>query len=179
MFRPERTFLRLKNEYITYAGGKIVLKKATKSQLKAIRLKIIKERKKKYYVTSIIFLVLFSTIGLLTYNSFHNNINVEKEKIEKIQLSDKIEKSLVYITKGDDWLKERSWHNAIFEYQIANKILPNDYVINHRLANAFSLRCENEFKDCKKGKKLVDRLIKQFPEKTELLALKERLKYEY
>ncbi|OAD43420.1 hypothetical protein [Polaribacter atrinae] len=178
LFRPERTFLSLKSEYIKSAGGEIVLKKATKAQLRTIRLKIIKERERKFYTICITLLVLLSIIGLVTYNVSQNN-NVTKADVEKIQLKDKAERSLVYILKGDNWLKERSWHNAIFEYEIANKILPNDYVINHRLANAYSLRCENEFKDCLKGKKLVDRLIKQFPQKTELLELRERLEYEY
>jgi hypothetical protein len=178
LFRPERTFLSLKNEYIESAGGEKALKKATKTQLRAIRLKIRKEKEKEFYVISISLLVLLFIIGLVSYNISQNN-KVDKAAIEKALLKDKVEKSLTYILKGDSWLKERSWHNAIFEYEIANKILPNDYVINHRLANAYSLRCENEFKDCKKGKKLVDRLIKQFPEKTELLELKERLEYEY
>ena len=178
LFRPERTFLSLKNEYIESAGGEKALKKATKAQLRAIRLKIIKEKEKEFYAICITLLVLLFIIGLVSYNVSQNN-KVDKAAIEKALLKDKVERSLVYILKGDNWLKERSWHNAIFEYEIANKILPNDYVINHRLANAYSFRCENEFKDCKKGKKLVDRLIKQFPEKTELLELKERLKYEY
>ncbi|WP_341221017.1 hypothetical protein [Polaribacter atrinae] len=178
LFRPERTFLSLKSEYIESAGGEIALKKATKSQLRAIRLKIIKEKEGEFYTICITLLVLLSIIGLVTYNVSQSN-NITKADVEKIQLKDKAERSLVYILKGDNWLKERSWHNAIFEYEIANKILPNDYVINHRLANAYSLRCENEFKDCLKGKKLVDRLIKQFPQKTELLELKERLEYEY
>ena len=178
LFRPERTFLSLKSEYIESAGGEIALKKATKAQLRAIRLKIIKEKENEFYAICITLIVLLSIIGLVTYNVSQNN-NVAKAEVEKTLLKEKVERSLTYILKGDSWLKERSWHNAIFEYEIANKILPNDYVINHRLANAYSFRCENEFKDCKKGKKLVDRLIKQFPEKTELLELKERLKYEY
>lgn len=178
LFRPERTFLSLKSEYIESAGGEIALKKATKAQLRAIRLKIIKEKEREFYVISISLLVLLFIIGLVSYNVSQNN-KVDKAAIEKALLKDKVEKSLTYILKGDSWLKERRWHNAIFEYEIANKILPNDYVINHRLANAYSLRCEYEFKDCKKGKKLVDRLIKQFPEKTELLELKKRLEYEY
>ncbi|WP_282073219.1 hypothetical protein [Polaribacter atrinae] len=178
LFRPERTFLSLKSEYIESAGGEIALKKATKSQLRAIRLKIIKEKEREFYTICITLLVLLSIIGLVTYNISQNN-NIDKAEVEKTQLKDKAKRSLVYILKGDNWLKERSWHNAIFEYEIVNKILPNDYVINHRLANAYSLRCENEFKDCLKGKKLVDRLIKQFPQKTELLELRERLEYEY
>ena len=178
LFRPERTFLSLKSEYIESAGGEIALKKATKAQLRAIRLKIIKEKEREFYAICISLLVLLSIIGLVSYNSSQNN-KVDKAAIEKALLKDKVERSLTYILKGDNWLKERSWHNAIFEYEIANKILPNDYAINHRLANVYSLRCENEFKDCKKGKKLVDRLIKQFPKKTELLELKKRLEYEY
>ena len=178
MFRPERTFLSLKRAYIKSAGGEIELKKATKNQLRAIRNQIIKERRKNWYAFYIIFLFLFLIVGLITYNSIQNTI-IAKEKAKEIELAHKKERSLLLISKGDYWLKKRSWFNAIFEYKRAFELLPDDYSVNYRLAYAYSLRCENEFEDCKKGKKLLDKLINQFPEKPELLQLKELLKHEY
>jgi hypothetical protein len=178
MFRPEKTFMSLKRAYIKSAGGEIELKKATKKQLRAIRIQIIQERRKNWYAFYIIFLFLFSVIGFVTYNSIQNTI-IAKEKAEKIELAYKEERSLLFISKGDYWLKKRSWFNAIFEYKRAFELLPYDYTVNYRLVNAYCLRCENEFEDCKKGKKLLDKLINQFPKKPELLQLKELLKFEY
>ncbi|PQJ76704.1 hypothetical protein [Polaribacter glomeratus] len=177
MFRPERTFLSLKRAYIKSAGGEIELKKATKKQLRAIRIQIIRERRKNWHAFYNIFLFLFLIVGFITYN-FIQNYTIAKEKTKKIELDNKIERSLLLIAKGDYWLKKRSWYNAIFEYKRAFELLPNDYTVYYRLAHAYSLRCENEFEDCKKGKKLLDKLINQFPEKSELLELEELLKYE-
>ncbi len=46
LFRPEKTFLRIKKEYIKSAEGELNLKNATGRQLRDIRVKVLKRRKK-------------------------------------------------------------------------------------------------------------------------------------
>ena len=178
LFRPERTFLSLKKEYLKAANGEIEFKKATKEQLIAIRTKIKKRRKKETYTIVLIFFILFSSFCFLIYSLIMDSIDTN-EKTQKIELKKKTEESLNFIADGDNWLKNKNWQNAIFQYKKALEIFPTDYSINYRLAYAYSLRCENEYVDCQNAKNLIDKLINQFPQKIELLALKETLKYEY
>lgn len=178
MFRTERTFLSLKKEYIKSAKGEIKLKNATKEQLNIIRLKVLKERRNHRNSLFIATAIVLSIVGFLNYK--YVNYSQEAEAMNKeITLNQQIEKFHTLIADGDVWLQKRDWHNAIFQYNNALEVFPNEYSVNYRLVFAFILRCEDEFKDCKKGKKLLEKLIRQFPEKSELLILKEKLEYEY
>ena len=51
--------------------------------------------------------------------------------------------------------------------------------INYRLASAYCYRCEIEFKDCTEAKEQLNKLLKEYPEKPDLLRLREILKFEY
>jgi len=178
LFRPEKTFFGIKNEYIKSAGGELMLKKATKKQLRDIRVKILKRRKRIEFVRSLVFIVFISLFCLMAFNYIQSSKEVN-ERNQKIEFKLKTDQYYSLIADGDEWLKTRKWHNAIFQYKKALAIFPSDYSIHYRLANAYCLRCEDEFKDCNKGKKILDKLLHQFPNKPELLKLKKKLEYEY
>ena len=55
LFRPKKTFLNIKNEYLKSAEGELNLKKATKKQLHEIRVKILKRRKQNTLLRVLIF----------------------------------------------------------------------------------------------------------------------------
>lgn len=59
------------------------------------------------------------------------------------------------------------------------EIFPKDYDINYRLAAAYCYRCEDEAKDCDEAKKLVVKLLHDFPDDENVLKLKEMLQYEF
>ena len=178
LFRPEKTFLRIKKEYIKSAKGELNLKNATGRQLRDIRVKVLKRRKKNEFVRIVIFISFISVFSLIAYDYIKSS-KALNELNEKRELKLKSDQYYSLIAEGDEWLKTRKWHNAIFQYKKALVIFPNDYSIHYRLANAYCLRCEDEFKDCNKAKKLLDKLMNQFPDKLELLKLKKILEFEY
>ena len=62
----------------------------------------------------------------------------------------------------------------------AKALFPNDYSVNYRLVNAYSLQCEQEFKNCHTAKTLLDTMLVKHPNKQKaLLEIKNRLEYEY
>lgn len=178
LFRPEKTFLRIKKEYIKSAEGELNLKNATGRQLRDIRVKVLKRRKKNEFVRIVIFISFISVFSLIAYDYIKSS-KALNELNEKRELKLKSDQYYSLIAEGDEWLKTRKWHNAIFQYKKALVIFPNDYSIHYRLANAYCLRCEDEFKDSNKAKKLLDKLMNQFPDKLELLKLKKILEFEY
>ena len=174
----EKSFFLYKKEYIKAANGEIELRKANKSQLRAIRKKIKEQRTIKLitHIFILCFVMVFSCI--LVYNLAFDS-NQIKEKEEQSQLEKTQNQYLLLIADGDQWFSKRNWHNAIFQYKKAREIYPSDYGINYRLVQAYCLRCENDYEDCQNAKELLDKLLNQFPKKPELLKLKEILKYEY
>lgn len=83
------------------------------------------------------------------------------------------------INNGDQWLKKRKWHNAIFQYKKALEIFPTEYDINFRLASAYAYRCESKFENCFEAKELLNKLLSRDPENSKLLKLKKVLEFEY
>lgn len=178
MFRQEKSFLGIKKEYLKAAEGNIDLKKASKAELAAIRLKILKQRRRKSMLTVSVLISLLTIISFVIYAQIPfdepiENLNQEKE----LQIKNKI--CLDLIADGDYWIQERHWHNAIFQYKKALEIFPNDYDINYRLAAAYCYRCEDKAKDCDEAKKLVVKILQDFPDDENVLKLKEMLQYEF
>lgn len=179
LFKREKTFFQRKSEYLDAAGGTLAFKKASNEDLVKIRKKIRKQRKKE---NMIFFAIVISVFSLLSYGVLklvqNNTFGVDhrKEFLEK----QRGEAYLDLIGRGDNYFKKAEWHNAIFIYKEAKLLFPNHYDINYRIVNAYSFQCEYEFENCQTAKKLLDALYKKFPDKaSELLVIKERLKYEY
>lgn len=77
-----------------------------------------------------------------------------------------------FLEEGDKWIKKRHWHNAIYRYEQAVKLFPNEFEANYRLALAYSYNCKFEKKDCEEGKLLTNRLLKNYSEDKGLQELK-------
>tara|TARA_R100000306_G_scaffold260_4_gene638 strand:- start:17335 stop:17949 length:615 start_codon:yes stop_codon:yes gene_type:complete len=179
LFSKEKTFLSLKQEYLKAADGKIDFKKATPEQLESIRKKLIKEKKKE----ALLFIgILVIVIGIFSYVGFKlmQPVTVQNKTQQIATFKKKETKYLFFIEKGDEWFKKGRWHNAIFNYKDAKALFPNDYSVNYRLVNAYSLQCEQEFKNCHTAKTLLDTMLAKHPNKQKaLLEIKNRLEYEY
>ncbi len=178
MFLKDRSFLNLKKEYLKAADGEVNFKKATKKQLSEIRVKVIRERKKRSYIYIGLFIACFFIIGFPIYHDFKAN-KMAEETTDSIQLEKDKKEYLDLIADGDLWLSKKKWHNAIFQYKEALTLFPKEYDANYRLAMAYCYRCESEFEDCKKAKKLLEKLIRRYPNRLDLLKLKKILEFEY
>lgn len=178
LLRPKRAFLNQRKEFLKAAKGEVNLRKASKEELELFRKKIYKERKKQRKIDIVIWsvigaILIFATI-ILTNTMAEDIRDSEKEKFH-IKMND----YLKLIENGDEWLTERRWHNAIFDYKKALEIFPKEYDVNYRLTYALCLRCEAEFTNCKEAKNKLDELLLQYPNRNELLELKKILNYEY
>ncbi|AXP83072.1 hypothetical protein CJ739_4014 [Mariniflexile rhizosphaerae] len=179
LFKKEKTFLSLKKEYLKAASGKLDLKKASAKEILEIRKKVIKKRKKEHLIfiaMALIVISIFSYVPLKLIKQ--NNLLVKNQ--QTLEFKEKENKFLILIDDGDNWFKKGDWQNAIFQYQKAKKMFSDNYDVNYRLVNAYSLQCEREIKNCHVAKELLDKLILDFPEKKhELIKIKDRLEYEY
>jgi hypothetical protein len=125
--------------------------------------------------------LLFITVvimGFLIY-SVVDHFKTIDNNAKKIEFTRKRTLYLNLIDDGDNWLNKRDWSNAIVQYQEAYELFPKEYDINYRLVSAYCYRCNAEFIDCKKAKELLDQILNEYPNKQELLKLKESLEFEY
>ena len=173
MLRKERSFLNRKREYHK-AAGIVDLKTATKEELAEIRKKIIRRRRKNNLIFTILFIVLASPI--VYYSSEFFKKQTEKEAaIEKIEKDKKMEKYNFFIKDGDNYIKKAQWHNAMFQYNKAIEIFPNDYHAYYRYSYAAVYRCRNEKENCDEAEKSLNKLLKEYPEQQELIELEQIL----
>jgi outer membrane protein assembly factor BamD (BamD/ComL family) len=59
-------------------------------------------------------------------------------------------------------LDDKKWKAAIYNYQKAVDLAPNDYHSQYRLALAFSYHCTHEKINCEDGRQLLNELITKF-----------------
>ncbi len=178
LLRPKRSFLNQRKEFLKVAKGEVNLRKASKEELQFFRRKIHEERKKQQNITIAIWTGIVLILLFITIKAFENWKH-EVSVLEKKNIDVKMKNYMALIEDGDAWLTKRKWHNAIFQYEKALEIFPKEYDINYRLAYALCLRCEADFKDCKKAKTKLDNLLLQYPKRSELIELRKILKYEY
>lgn len=178
LFRQGNSFLNLKKEYLKAAGGKVNVRKLSKEELAVIRKKVVKERRKENRTNVGIFIASVLIMGYIVFYTI-NEINEYENGFKKIELKKSTDEYLSLIADGDQWLKKRSWRNAIFEYKKALEIFPSEFDINFRLASAYAYRCESEFENCNEAKELLNKLLRKDPRNLELLKLKKVLEFEY
>lgn len=179
LFKKERTFLSLKEEYLKAATGTVDLKTASSKELLLIREKVLEYRKKEQLILVMISLMV---LFLCLYVIFQ--IMKQDESIiirqQTVEFKEKEKEFLTFIEDGDEWFKKGHWQNSIFFYEKAKQHFSNNYDINYRLVRSYSLQCESYYKNCHQAKELLNELFIQFPNKeTELLEIKNRLEYEY
>lgn len=169
MFKRKQTFLTRRKEYYKASQGNFIFKELSKDELKAIRRKVLKQRRKDSIIQWSIFLILSSLIFFMVSFFFIEDPKPQETESNK----DKhLKDYFFYIQEGDKWIGQRNWDNAIFEYKIAQKHFPKKYEINYRLALAYSYNCKFELKDCKKATALIDKLLVLEPKDTTLLKIK-------
>src|SRR5690554_227695 len=174
-FKPSN-YQTLKNEYYNTVGNAFNIQKATPEQLHSIRQKIIENRKKEWRKLILLFSVLLPLICFGLYALFANfSFGFPKNEMEvnnEIVEDKSAEKYLFYIEDGDRWVARKNYSNAIFQYQKALELHPNNFDATYRLALGYSYRCQYNFEDCDVGMRLISGLERQFPNNPEIQKVK-------
>jgi len=188
LFKKDRSFLSSRKEYLKAAKGEIDFKTISKSELRSLREKVVRNRKSEnlrvWLITLVIMIPILSYTGYISYESWKKDQEIyaqqrESKKIKKILLDQKLSEKhnvklneyFLVISEGDEWIEKKNWNNAIYKYKKALKLFPNEFEANYRLALAYGYHCQNENIDCAVGKKLTNRLLKYFPEDPNLIKL--------
>lgn len=174
IFKKDRTFLSTRKEYYKAAKGELNLKKASKKDLLLIRKKIIKQRRLDSLIgwtLVTVFLGLILIFGIYAYNKSSVDIIEQNETNKEIYLDQNLNEYTFLLEDGDKWIKEKNWNNAIYRYEQAVKLFPEEFESNYRLALAYSYNCEYKNEDCEIGKKLTNKLLFYAPQDKNLLEL--------
>ena len=162
LFKKERSFLNLKEADFNTPNDSIESKKLSKKELKKYKEKTVRSRTKDElyyaliaYASAAILIVLF--IYIATKTSEQEQTFIAKEKV--INYEENIEKYNYLISSGDDWLKQRKYHNAAFQYRLALELFPNDSIAVFRLTSAYDLNCEINQKNCGESDKLLENYV--------------------
>jgi tetratricopeptide (TPR) repeat protein len=167
-----KSFFQTKSDYVKYSKGNFDLIKATPEQLETIRTKIKAHRKRELLITTLIIIIILIPVSWLVVFAINLNLsdppNIETTTITK----DTEENFEFYLSDGNKYLRNRKWHNAIFQYEKALEIHPDNYLVNYRLATALTYQCEEKEVDCDKAIIILDSLIKTHPKKQKLEYLR-------
>ena len=176
MFKKERTFLSTKKEYYKAAQGEFDIKKASQKELFLIRQKVIKQRKLDNLRGWALAIILVGPILIYGIYAFNNGTIENTQQIEiakETYLEQNLNEYTFLLEDGDKWIEKKNWNNAIYRYEQAVKLFPEEFEANYRLALAYSYNCTFKNKHCELGKNLTHNLLKYDPEDENLLELKE------
>ncbi len=180
MFKKESTYLNTKKEYYKASAGKVELKKATPHQLREVRRTVLENRKKdqrNFILAFFVALVIISFIvkfgyDLLSQGSIYPYPSYSKSDMFNNSLEKKESDYLYFINDGDRYIRDKHWHNAIFQYSEALKLFPKEFDVNYRLSLAYIYSCSYEGKNCEAASYTLEKLADEFPNKTEIIELK-------
>lgn len=159
LFKKERSFLNLKNEVFYKDSQGIPSKKLSKRERRTYRYKtVVSYRKDRLYDRMIIVLTVFLFFILMIwfYTGTEHKELVNKLKLEKAELTEKMDKYDYYISSGDEWFKKEKYFNAIFQYRLALELFPNDSIATFRFIEAANLNCEIYNNNCGEGQEALE-----------------------
>jgi hypothetical protein len=133
---------------------------ATEEQLLEIRTRIQKRNKRKKILNSLIITISVMVVLYLSYLNSQKEVLIQSPEIETIINEQEV--YLNYIKYGDTWVEDKKWKAAIYSYQKAVDLAPDDYYAQYRLALAFSYHCAYEKFNCEEGIQLLNELITKF-----------------
>jgi len=167
-------FRRAKKEYYRAASGKLNFKKATPEQLHAIRQKIKKQKRNNALVFISLLVVILPLIAFGIYKMVSNANTYNLRAFERHAVLQKTnsEKLSAYISTGDYLFKLNDWAAAYYFYSQAQKIMPNSYDIEYRLALAKTSQCAHKRMGCVEAGERLEKLIEIFPDSADLYRLR-------
>lgn len=81
-----------------------------------------------------------------------------------------------FIADGDSWLNKKNFYSAIFQYENALNLFPDNLHAQYRLAYAHYLQCVVTGKECAESYNLINRMIALYPKNKRLVELKKSYK---
>ena len=186
LFKKDQSFLSSRKEYLKAAKGQVDFKTISKSELRALREKVIKNRKAnnlKVWLITLAIVAPFLIYGLYIFTGSEQwtkesiqtgkiNNDHEQQILLDQKLTDDLNEFNYLINEGDKWIEKRNWNNAIYRYEQAVKLFPNEFEGNYRLALAHSYSCKDGNMNCEIGQKITNRLLNSFPNDSRLIELK-------
>ncbi len=172
-YRNKRTLSPSGTDYLKEAMEFTLLSAENRERMRMV---IRKNRKRKLQDL----LIKWSLLSLITLTCSYYLYQIVRPaeslpitQSEIMEMTERDNKFLFFITDGDNWLKKEKWHNAIFQYKKALEIYPGDYEALYRLTLAYSYRCQNTAVDCDLGEKHLDELLNFQSGDSRLIALTE------
>jgi hypothetical protein len=133
-----------------------------------IKVDLAQERKRNN--TIIIGLILFGTLLMLwlVFSIYTDPImvdkysnNYEKDKAKR-ELTEQEEHFNYYIADGNQWLEKNEYHNAIFQFDLAIQLKPENYSANLGMCKSLIKQCLIENVDCEKSDRVMIQFLKKF-----------------
>lgn len=162
-FKKEKSLFIRGKEYVEEEKDELDFKKVSKKKLQSIKEGIANQARKNRRKELLLFTILIIPVVFLAivfYNiqvAGERNIKVSKEKSYKLTNLDKYN---YLISSGDQWLSNKKYYNAIYQYNLALDIFPKDSIASFRMLSAFDMRCQEQKRECDKVETLLEGLLK-------------------
>jgi tetratricopeptide (TPR) repeat protein len=171
IFKSKKDYIQSKSTYDSITDEFFDYKTASPELLEEIRKKYIYKRKKSSIINiSLVVLSLFLCF-FLTFKLYLTDKNSNKPDLNKIPNRTLMQFNLI-IKDADEWMEIGNFENAIFQYNRASKLIPNQFAVEYRICLSYSYLCRYDQKECEKGKEILQKTLNKFPNKSELLELK-------
>jgi len=177
--KSRNKFRDVKKAYVRAASGKLELKKATPEQLEEIRNKLRVQKRNNLLVLTAILIVFVPLISFGIYHmlSSAGKANFQDFKAHALLKEANSDKLAAFIFSGDSSFQTNDWNSAYYFYFQANKLLPDNYNINYRLAMAKTNECIYQKKGCLEAERRLTELIKFYPDSADLYRLRISMSY--
>lgn len=93
------------------------------------------------FISSLIIVSIYWLTTIKYFNFFDQNLVLPEVTIDQKALS-------FYLKDGNNWLLEKKYHNARFQFELALKIDSNNYQAHYALLKALQLECETSENSC-------------------------------
>ncbi len=167
LFERDRTYGQVKKRYIKASAGIIKGPSASQSDLKKIRERIARQRKKEIIITAFTTIITITIVVIGVHLLYKNTVsqNLQKWKGKEVDL--KRQRAKEYKTNIEEGLKKMEAGNyffAIGNFSEALNNIPNDSLAEYQRAYAYCLLCKTEKKGCERANELVNTLCLKYPE---------------
>lgn len=166
LFERDKTFGSTRKRYTKASAGILKGPTATPADLRKIRDRVVKQRKREVLTTAMITLfvvVIVSTgVHILYGNYVSQNLNERKQN----QVNQEVQQPQEYKANMEEGLQKMEAKNYFFAVgnfsEALNKV-PNDSLAEYQLAYAYCLLCKIEQKGCDRANRLVERFSHKYP----------------
>ncbi|AEV33946.1 hypothetical protein Oweho_2991 [Owenweeksia hongkongensis DSM 17368] len=166
LFERDRTFGEIKKRYTKASAGILKAPSPSQSDLKKIRDRIVKQRKKEIIITVIATIISTTIITIGIHLIYTNLVSQNLQKWEEKEVYYKRQQSEEYktnIKEGLEKMEAGNYFFAIGNFSEALDNAPNDSLAEYHLAYAYCLLCKIEKKGCSRAFRLVEELSLKHP----------------